>query len=775
MQTSQRKSSAASIRGAVHHPCRPAPLARAVRYALLGSVYGSLFGAALGGSSAWAADDGQAGVDAPGKLQTVVVTAQKRDESIKDVPISVEVIDAEALASHGLVKLADYFSQVPGLSYTQSFMSSTIVLRGIGTDSGIGVRPTAGVVIDDVPYGSAANTGVIPDLDPSDLRQVEVLRGPQGTLYGASSMGGLIKYVTNDPDTKHATRRVEVGANTVDHGDNGYTGRFSINQPLSDDIAVRFSAFRRIDPGFIRDLNSGATNESTVEGARIAAIWKVSPDVTVRASSMLQKTSTEASPYSDVHYDLSPVYGTYTHNRIVGADNYNARSQVSTVKVTADLGFATFDSITGYNNHHQFALQDVSYTSIGSAAPGLNAALGLGLSSPGAVIQNGYNSKTTTQELRLSSKGDGNLQWLVGAFYSNEKVDSIQDFYLAEKLSRNVVRDPALLASDDSSTYRTTALFGDTTYRFTEKFDVQTGVRFSRGKRSDTSTSGGALADPDVTIGSNDDHDFTYLVSPRYKVSKDLMTYFRVSTGYRPGGENGVLSGSSAPATFKSDTLTSFELGLKGTFLDRTLSLDAALYRINWTDLQLSQVDLTYGSSYTTNAGKATSTGLELSGTWLPTRDWKVKGMYAYTDAKLASDIPGFVQGSTAYGLSGNRLPYSARQTSSVDVTRFFTLNNNIDLFVGANANYVGDRLMEFVQSSIVPRIDLPSYTTYGLNLGLQGGNWTLTGYVRNLGDKVAYTNASRRAPSLASGTSATLGAAMIQPRTIGATLSWNL
>jgi iron complex outermembrane receptor protein len=750
--------------------CRPTPLARAVRTAL----FGSLCGATLFSASAWAADDEQAVAEA-GKLQTVVVTAQKRSESIKDVPIAVEVLDAEALSSQGMSKLSDFFTQVPGLSYTQSYMSSSIVIRGIGTDSGIGVRPTAGVVIDDVPYGSATNTGVIPDLDPSDLRQVEVLRGPQGTLYGASSMGGLIKYVMNDPDTQHATRRVEAGASSVAHGDNGYSGRFSINQPLSDDIALRFSAFRRKDPGFIRDLNSGATNESTVEGARIGAIWKVSKDVTVRASTMVQKTSTDASPYTDVHYNLTPVYGNYVHNRIVDGDVYDARSQVSTLKVNADLGFATLDSITGYNAHRQFALQDVSYTSIGSAAPGLNQAFKLGLANPGALIQNGYDSNTTSQEFRLSSKGDGNLQWLAGAFYSNEKVSSKQNFYLAEKLVQKVVYNPALLTSVGDSTYRTTAVFGDTTYRFTDKFDIQTGVRFARGKRSSTSDSGGALTTAAITSGGSDDSDFTYLVSPRYKFDKNLMGYFRASSGYRPGGENGVLAGSLAPATFKSDTLNSFELGLKGTFLESTLSLDAALYRINWSDLQLSQVDLTFGSSYTTNAGKASSTGLELSGTWLPTRDWKVKGTYAFTDARLESDIPGFVQGSTAYGLSGNRLPYSAKQTAAINATRFFTLNNNMDLFAGVSANYVGDRYMEFVQSSTVPRIHLPSYSTYGLNAGLQVLNWTLTGYVRNLGDKVAYLNANRRAPSLASGTTATLGAATLQPRTVGFTLSYNL
>ncbi|MDN3922543.1 TonB-dependent receptor [Roseateles violae] len=709
------------------------------------------------------------------KLETVVVTAQKRTQSLKEVPMSVEAIDTERLSAQGMVKLSDFYSQVPGLSYSPSSMSSLIVMRGIATNSGINVRPTSGVVIDDVPYGSATNTGVVPDLDPSDIRQIEVLRGPQGTLYGASSMGGLLKYNMADPDTVRATRRIEIGGSTVTDGGNGYQGRFSINQPISDSMAVRVSGFKRHDPSYVENLHSDENNAADVYGGRFAAILKLTPTFTVRASTLLQDTSTNASSSVDVGYDLVPKFGEGVHDRMPGADNYHSRSSVSSLKFSADLGFASFDAITGYNESRQKALQDASYTAIGAAAIGINAALGLGLSAPGVAIDNRFDSTTTSQELRLTSKDGLDLQWLVGGFYSLEKVNSVQNFYLGERKSHNIITTMPLLIATNESEYKSTALFGDATYKFTERFDVAVGARVARGKNRGTSVAGGILTPPTTTPSGNDDDDTTYQFSPRYRIDKNLMTYFRAASGFRAGGSNIVVPGSSIPPSFKSDKLNSYELGAKGTFLDRELSLDAALYRINWNDLQVNQVDTTFGGAYTTNAGKARSQGLELSGVYLPTPDWRVQATYTYSDATLTEDIPGFVEGQTAYGKSGDVLPYSARSTIFAAVTRYFGMSNGLDLFVGANANYVGARDMEFVQSATVPRVHLPSYTLLGLNAGVQGTGWTVTAYIRNLTDETGYITAGRRAASMASGTNATVAATPVQPRTFGVTASWDL
>ncbi|MDH0867344.1 TonB-dependent receptor [Mitsuaria sp. GD03876] len=766
MQPSNRAPSAAPSRPA-SSGLRLSRLAGAARWVALGGL------AALGGG-AYAAEDAKPEAETR-KLDTIVVTAQKRSESLKEVPMSVEAIDAEKLSAQGMVKLSDFFSQVPGLSYSPGSMSSVIVMRGIATNSGINVRPTSGVVIDDVPFGSATNTGVVPDLDPSDVRQIEVLRGPQGTLYGASSMGGLLKYNMTDPDTRRATRRVEAGLSSVADGGNGFTTRFAINQPVTDEIAVRLSAFKRRDPRYVHNLHSDEDNAADVFGGRIAAIWKITPALTVRASSLLQDTRSDGGTSVDVGYDLQPRIGEGTHDRMVGADSFHGRSRVSSIKVTADLGFGTLDAITGYNQSRQAAVQDASYTAIGAVAPGINAGLKLGLANPGVAIRNEFESNTKTQEVRLASRDDARLQWLVGAFYSLEHVNSTQNFFLAEKLVPRIIENPALLIAMNESRYRSRALFGDATYRFTDRFDLQFGARLARGRNRNTANNGGALTPAATTLSGNDDKDTTYLFSPRYRIDKNLMTYFRAASGFRAGGSNGVIPGSNIPPTFKSDKLNSYELGLKGTFLDQRLSLDGALYRIDWSDLQVSQVDTTFGGSYTTNAGKARAQGLELSAAWVPDADWKLTATYAFNDAKLTTDIPGFVEGQAAYGPRGARLPYSARQTLGATATRFFSLSDGMDLFVGANVNRVGAREMEFVQSSTLPRIHLPGYTLWGLNAGLQGSHWTLTMYVRNLTNEAAWLTAARRAPSLASGTSATLGATPVQPRTVGVTLTWDL
>lgn len=707
------------------------------------------------------------------QLETVFVTAQKRSERLQDVPMSVAVMDATKLATQGQVKLSDYFTELPGLSYKESQMSSTITLRGIGTEAGIGTRPTAGVTIDDVPYGSATNTGVLPDLDPSDLQQIEVLRGPQGTLYGASSMGGLVKYVTVDPDTRRSFGQLEVGGSSSEHGGTGYDGRAAANIPVSGNFALRVSAFQREDPWFVHNLNDDAKNSTEVRGGRIAALWNINDKVTVRSAAMVQDTTQDASATVDTDFHQRPIYGQYVHNRMVGTDGYNGQTRFYSTKITADLNWATLDSITGYSQHRSSAKQDVSYTTIGVLAPIFINMFGLDAHDPGALIDNRYDTDKFSQEVRLASRGDHVLQWQVGGFYTRESTHSVQDFYLGDRLAGAVFKNFPLLISEGESVYKEYAVFTDVTYRVTDRFDIGLGGRYAKNRMSSVSDTGGLLTDTAVTTDGNSDQVFTYSFSPRYKFGKDLMGYFRVASGYRAGGSNGDLI-AGIPTSYKSDTLVSYEAGLKGLFLGGRLNLDAAVYFINWSDLQLSQRDLTYGSSYTTNAGKAYSRGVELTVGFVPTVDWRFDASLAITDATLAEDIPGYVDGSTAYGKKGDRLPFAPRFGGTVSATRYFDLSHGLVFSLGGRVTYAGGRYMEFTQSQSLPRIHLPAYTTLGLNAGLEGSNWTLTAYLRNLTDEKGYINANRRAASVSSGTNAVYGSTLIQPRTAGVNVVWS-
>jgi len=257
------------------------------------------------------------------RLEEVLVTAQKKSERLQDVPVPVSVLDVNSLAQNNQNRLEDYFATVPGLSMSPAGGGEqTIAIRGITTtfDS----NPTVGVVIDDVPYGSStigAYGGLLyPDLDPGDLARIEVLRGPQGTLYGASSLGGLIKFVTQDPSTEAVTGRVQILGDGVQHGDAGWGVRAGVNIPLSETWAIRASGFSRRDPGYIDNVTTGGkyTNRTDAYGGRLAMLWRPSDALSVKLSGLLQNTETDGNSVVNTNSFFQPVMGNYQVTGIRG-------------------------------------------------------------------------------------------------------------------------------------------------------------------------------------------------------------------------------------------------------------------------------------------------------------------------------------------------------------------------------------------------------------------------------------------------------------------------
>src|SRR4029077_16305041 len=214
-----------------------------------------------------------AATQSPATLEEVIVTAQKRLERLQDVPVPASVISTDALTNSDQTLLRDYYSSVPGLSMTTTAQSSQILsIRGIVTNPG---NPTVGITVDDMPFGSSTVGGgglVVPDFDPGDLSRVEVLRGPQGTLYGASSLGGLLKFVTVDPSTVGVSGNLQAGLSSVHNGDGiGYTYRGAINIPVSENLAVRASGFARLDPGYVDNavLRVKGINTARADGGMV--------------------------------------------------------------------------------------------------------------------------------------------------------------------------------------------------------------------------------------------------------------------------------------------------------------------------------------------------------------------------------------------------------------------------------------------------------------------------------------------------------------------------
>src|ERR1700678_1267405 len=245
-------------------------------------------------------------------LAEIVVTAEKREERLQDVPVPVTVISTEDLLNTNHQRLQDYYTTVPGLNLVSGDGASSLAIRGITTGGGSTGNPTVGVTIDDVPFGSSSGLlafgGQIPDIDPSDLARVEVLRGPQGTLYGASSIGGLLKYVTVDPSTEGFSGRMQADANSVYNGNGpGYVVRGAVNIPLTDTLAVRASAFTRRDAGYIDDpfIGRDGVNRADVNGGRVSLLWRPSADLSLKIGALLQDTRGFGSAYVGSSFDVN--------------------------------------------------------------------------------------------------------------------------------------------------------------------------------------------------------------------------------------------------------------------------------------------------------------------------------------------------------------------------------------------------------------------------------------------------------------------------------------
>jgi len=673
-------------------------------------------------------------------LEEVVVTAQKREQRLQDVPIPVTAIDAGTLAESNQLRLQDYASSVPGLSVapvTAAGNEQVLTIRGIGT--GLGTNPTVGVTIDDVPFGSSTFTGgsaIVPDLDPSDLQRIEVLRGPQGTLYGASSMGGLVKFVTVDPSTAAFSARLEGGLSDIAHGDGtGYNARGSINIPLADTAALRASGFARRDPGYIDNpvYDLRGVNDDRASGAHLAFWWRPAGDFSLKLSALYQKLQADSSNNVDVpNADYPQTLGLRARQQfdLPGYGGYESQVQAYSATLHMKLYGIDLTSISGYNRNKTFNAADLGYV----------------FQTPSADFVNG-ESRKFMQEVRLSAALGEQLEWLAGVFYTHESAPSTGNYFLVDPVS--LQNAGTMFDQGADSTYSEYAVFADLTVQVTDHFSVQIGGRESWIKE----TFGQVLEipslapsiTPELTIRNNA---FTYLLTPQLKLSPDFMVYTRLASGYRAGGPNN--SPGVPLLSFKPDKTLNYEVGAKADLYEHRLSIDASAYYIDWRDIQLNLVDANTLFTYTGNAGKARSQGVEVALEERPAKGTKLSGWVSWNDATLSEPLPigSFVLGG-AYGASGDRLPYAAKWSANLAVNQDFHLVSQWTAAIGGNLSYVGDRFGEFATPPpstlappaippIPPRQAFGGYATVNLHASLKYASWAGNFFVTNVFDRQA-------------------------------------
>jgi iron complex outermembrane recepter protein len=736
------------------------PICRVSRLALVGFalaiVVAPVFGQTQSTEQAPAAGGTQ--------LQEVVVTAEKKSENLLDVPVPVSAITAQSLLDTNQLRLEDYFTQVPGLTVTPSgYGVPQISIRGITT--GGFVNPSVGITVDDVPYGSSsgiASGQEVTNFDPNDLQRVEVLRGPQGTLYGASALGGLLKYVTVDPSMSAVRGQVSVGADDVYNGGSlGYSVRGAVNVPIDSTLAVRASAFYRQDAGYIDDVLTGQDHidQAWTDGGFFKALWQPSEDFSLRLTALLQHT------WSDGVAQADSGLGDLQQNNVWGSGAHSRTTQAYSATMTAKLGAVNLTSVTGYSIRKFDEWQD--YTSIYATT----AQQFFGVT--GSPVSNVGTTYRFTQEIRFDGSIGSRFDWLLGGYYNHEDSPANGTIEAIVPNTGEIVGQG--IHYNYPSTYEETAAFGDLTFHFTDQFDVQLGGRESTNRQTYSEDDFGPYVPlyegtpspfiyPEVHTRDNS---FTYLLTPRFKLSPDTMLYARLASGYRPGGPN--LQGNVllVPINYRPDTTRNYEIGVKSEVFDHTLFLDASVYYIKWNDIQLQLVNPISGIFYYANGSEAKSQGVELSAQVRPATGLTISAWVAWNDARLTEPMP---PGASVVGDSGDRLPYSAPFSGNLSVEQTFplaALAQGLTGFVGGSVFYIGDRVGQFASIYLSPpeRQDLPSYAKLDLRAGVDYDTWKVNLYVNNVTDKRGVLDGGLDLiPSNAY--------VYIQPRTVGITVS---
>jgi outer membrane receptor protein involved in Fe transport len=687
--------------------------------------------------------------DARPPQEEVLVTAQKRSERLEDVPVPVTAIGADALLDRNQLRLQDYFATVPGLSYLPGVRGeSLLVIRGVTTDPY--TNPTVSITVDDIPYGSSTVNGggnSPPDIDPSDLSRVEVLRGPQGTLYGASSIGGLLKFVTVDPSTDAVSGRVQGSGSAVHNGEGaGYSVRGSVNLPLGDDLAARASAFTRRDPGYVDNIQSGqdGVNRVNAYGGRLSGLWRPTQDLSLKLGAYLQDSQAHGSPDIDPRAGL----GDLQQRRLRDTGTYERKSEVFSANLTDRLGPVSVTSLTGYTIDKLNALRDYSiapFVGLATRAYGVTA----------AELLDERRTTKFSEEVRLSGNITERFEWLVGGFYTDERAPFVESLAAADLATAVPVGN--ILTISFPSTYKEYAGFADLTYHFTDQFDIQVGGRESHDKQTLDQTQT-LLGKTTAVSGHTSENAFTYLVTPRFRISRDLMVYARLASGFRPGGINAIGGTPTVPLTYGPDKTQNYEIGAKGDVLDRLLTFDASVYYIDWKDIQLSLTQ--NGLGFRDNAGHAKSQGVELSVESRPVRGMVIASWIAWNDAELTESLP---TTSTVAGLDGDRLPNSSRFSANFSFDQDFPLTASMTGFVGGSVSYVGNRVGVFTSTAAL-RQYFPAYAKTDLRMGMRYDSWSGNVFVTNVTDRrgVFTGNLLGTQPFID----------YIQPRTVGLSVS---
>jgi len=670
-------------------------------------------------------------------VEEIVVTALKRSTTLQTTPMSISAVTGDSLQKIGATGLQDYFRSVPGVNLTQGQLGqSRVTIRGV---QGSG-EATTGLYYDETSVTGPSGTTQDPannaaDLNLFDVERVEVLRGPQGTLYGGGSMGGTIRVIYAKPDSTEFGASIEGQASATKGGSRGSYLKAMGNIPLIEGkLAARIVAYTEDRPGFVDNVRTGAKNinDSHADGYRAMLGFTPTDDLSLVVTKIHQNSSAD---------DLEGWYDRLGDYKTDSAVKLPLDTEMDMTSVTGKWS-SPIGEVTASSAYYKYdMLRTIDFTPqykpyIGSA----NGVIGYQPAYLGA-----WN-----HELRLSSKGEGQLQWTVGGYMELRK-DHIDSNTVLTSLTTGQPYSPTqyLQGRYVNTGVKQTAEFGELTWTppQVEGLSLTVGARHydytkttgSAGTQRNVLTGAAPAAYSEQTAEASG---WVYKFNASYKVTSDVMVYATAAEGFRPGGANNVPGLNSALVVYNPDSLWNYEAGVKTTWLGGKLTANAAAYRIDWKDRQTSAMTADGLYQFITNAGAARIEGLELEVSARPIHGLSLNGSIGYTKAELTEDQANaniLVDGST--GKKGDRIANVPDWTASASAQYVWPLPvAGLNGLVRADYAYTGEMVSTF-RPTYVYFDKFGSFSTVNLRAGVEAEDWGVYAFVTNLTDAEGIMN----------------------------------
>jgi iron complex outermembrane receptor protein len=715
---------------------------------------------------------------AQGVLDEIIITASRRDKSLNDTAISVAAIGGEEIARRNLSEMNDYLRTVPGVNYVEIGVGrNTVVTRGVAIDpqiEGALSSVSTGVYFDEVSLGGLTSLGGSSDLKMIDLQRVEVLRGPQGTLFGSGALAGAIRNIPNAPDLNELRGNIKTSYSaTAENGGDNTKFEGVINIPIiEDELAIRAVAYRHDTSGYIDNIagtvlatngfvregvlasdaiavNGGAelyqdesdVGAATHEGGRIAVLWAPTDNLNATLTHIYQDTYQNGEPYVELGIGAGYEQTSLQFGNDEGLAGERAEF-VDTINITNlvldyDLGWASLLSSSAWMDGDAGLNRDES--SFGGR--------------PIPILVPG-SSESFSQELRLTSKLEGSFQYVVGAYYEEIETDIRETLWSSTDETADIFGRPfgdsskQLNRNDFSIAIDQLSYYGELSYRFSDQLELTLGARRFDYERSKRQIGEGLFGNFDIP-SKFDESGTSYKANVSYTPNEDTLIYAQWAEGFRLGNTNspinrsicdvdndGILDGTVAPITdgFDSDTTENFELGMKLGLLDNQLQVNAAVYRMDWEGIPLfvfPQGQPLCFQGITANLGEARSQGLEIESTYQITPSLRANLGGAYTNAELTEDVP-----SLGFS-SGDRLPSSPGYSMNVGLHYEFDISSYASYVQGDYA-YVS----EFYNKPAETGVELGDYGQLNISAGIAVNAFSVELFVHNVANEDALTHA---------------------------------